>query len=147
MKVIINGKLELDLPAPPRQGEIVSWVGGGQRVAEVVWVIPTTGRHGQEPTADDVAVHVQLERDWREGKTDAELHAAFSHPDFEYRTTEGPRKQFNPSAPPTDDNGDPDSTWEANTDAVRNGRERFGRTEEAYWRRRKQQETSQDAGQ
>lgn len=81
----------------------------------------------------------RLENDWREGKTDAELHARCAHPDFEYRTTEGARKQFDASVPPADDNGDPDPTWEVNTDAGRDGWERFDYTEEAYWRRRKQQ--------
>jgi hypothetical protein len=139
MRVLIDGKLELNLPAPPRQGEIVSWDGDARRVAEVVWAIPATNMYGQAPSAEDVAVHIQLERDWREGKTDAELHAAFSHPDFEYATTEGARKQFDASVPPADDNGDPDNTWGPNVDAGRNGWERFDHTEEAYWRRRKQQ--------
>lgn len=139
MRVLINGKLELHLPAPPRKGEIISWDGDARRVAEVVWVIPNTNMYGQAPAAEDVAVHIQLERDWREGKTDAELHAAFSHPDFEYATTEGARKQFDASVPPADDNGDPDHTWEANTDAGRNGWERYDHTEDAFWRRRKQQ--------
>lgn len=136
--VVIDGKLELELPDVPRQGEIISWDGEARRVAEVVWVIPATNMYGQAPSAEDVAVHIQLERDWREGKTDAELHAAFSHPDFEYRTTEGARKQFDASVPPADDNGDPDPSWEVNTDAGRDGWERFDHTEEAYWRRRKQ---------
>lgn len=69
---------------------------------------------------------------------DAELHAAMRHPDFEYRTTEGPRKQWDQvDVPPADDNGDPDPTWERNTDAGRDGWERFDYTEESYWRRRK----------
>jgi hypothetical protein len=76
--------------------------------------------------------------DWREGKTDSELHARFAHPDFEYRTTEGARKQFDSSVPPANENGVPERTWEVNVDAGRDGWERFDYTEEAYWRRRKQ---------
>ncbi|MDX2749625.1 ParB N-terminal domain-containing protein [Streptomyces scabiei] len=68
--------------------------------------------------------------------TDAELHARFAHPAYEYRTTEGPRKQWdNAGVPPADDNGDPDPTWERNTDAGRDGWERWDHTEESYWRR------------
>lgn len=65
------------------------------------------------------------------------LHAQRAHPDFEYRTTEGARKQFDASVPPADENGDPDPTWEVNVDAGRDGWERFDYTEEAYWRRPK----------
>ncbi|MEI5520685.1 hypothetical protein WB388_08725 [Streptomyces brasiliscabiei] len=73
--------------------------------------------------------------------TDAELHARFAHPAYEYRTTEGPRKQWDDvDVPPADDNGDPDPTWERNADAGRDGWERLDYTEESYWRRRKSQE-------
>jgi hypothetical protein len=71
-------------------------------------------------------------------ETDAELHARRAHPDFEYRTTEGPRKQWDDaSTPPADEEGNPDPTWERNIDAGRDGWERFDYTEESYWRRRK----------
>lgn len=71
-----------------------------------------------------------------ESETDAQMHARFAHPAYEYRTTEGPRKQWdNAEVPPADDNGDPDPTWERNTDAGRNGWERWDYTEESYWRR------------
>lgn len=70
-------------------------------------------------------------------RSDAELHASFAHPAYEYRTTEGQRKAFDDaSVPPSDDNGEPDYTWERNTDAGRGGWERFDYTEESYWRRR-----------
>jgi hypothetical protein len=70
--------------------------------------------------------------------SDAELHATMRHPDFEYRTTGGPRKQWHDvDTPPADGNGDPDPTWERNTDAGREGWDRFDYTEESYWRRRK----------
>ncbi|MFJ4365088.1 hypothetical protein ACIP4S_13145 [Streptomyces chartreusis] len=69
-------------------------------------------------------------------ETDAELHARFAHPAYEYRTTQGPRKQWDDAGtPPADDKGDPDPTWERNTDAGRDGWERFDYTEESYWRR------------
>jgi hypothetical protein len=59
--VVIEGKLELELPAIPRQGEIISWDGDARRVAEVTWVIPRSNMYGQAPSAEDVAVHVMLE--------------------------------------------------------------------------------------
>lgn len=73
----------------------------------------------------------------REPETDLELHARFAHPAYEYRTTEGPRKQWDDvDLPPCDDLGEPEPGWERNTDAGRNGWERFDYTEESYWRRR-----------
>lgn len=70
-------------------------------------------------------------------ETEAQLHARRACPGWEYRTTEGPRKQWDGvDTPPCDDNGDPDPTWERNTDAGRDGWERFDYTEESYWRRR-----------
>ncbi|WP_333758025.1 hypothetical protein [Streptomyces sp. ISBFB 2968] len=72
--------------------------------------------------------------------SNAELHAEMRHPEFQYRATEGPRKQWdNVDVPPADNNGDPDPTWERNTDAGRDGWDRFDYTEESYWRRRKTQ--------
>ncbi|MFE6815977.1 hypothetical protein [Streptomyces sp. NPDC057677] len=71
---------------------------------------------------------------------DASLHARRAHPDWEYATTEGPRKQWGDvNQPPLDDNGDPDPTWERNLDAGHPGEgwERFDYTEESYWRRPK----------
>lgn len=139
VRVVIDGKLELHLTAPPREGEIISCDGDARRVETVTWVIPDTNMHGQAPSAEDISVHVQREKDWREGLSDTELHAQCAHPDFEYRTTEGPRKQWDDAdTPPLDENFDPDPTWERNTDAGRDGWERFDYTEESYWRRRKQ---------
>lgn len=72
-----------------------------------------------------------------EPETDAELHARFAHPAYEYRTTEGPRKQWDyADVPPSNEEGEPDPTWERNTDAGRDGWERLDYTEESYWRRR-----------
>lgn len=71
----------------------------------------------------------------------ARLHAERRHPDFEYATTEGPRKQWDAvDDPPRGDDGLPDASWESNVDAGRPGLgwDRFDYTEEAYWRRRKQ---------
>lgn len=66
------------------------------------------------------------------------LHARFQHPDYAYRTTQGPRKQWeNANQPPCDDNGNPERDWERNVDAGDQGWERFDYTEESYWRRRK----------
>ncbi|MER6534664.1 hypothetical protein ABT215_12810 [Streptomyces sp900105755] len=62
MRVVIDGGLELDLPAPPRVGEIVAGGDDARRVAEVVWWIPKTAPGGGPTTAADVTVHVQLEK-------------------------------------------------------------------------------------
>lgn len=71
-------------------------------------------------------------------ETDRELHARGAHPEWEYRTTEGPRKQWDDAdRPPSDEDGDPDPSWERNVDAGRDGWERWDYTEESYWRRRK----------
>lgn len=61
MRVVIDGGLELDLPAPPRVGEIIAGA-DARRVAEVVWWIPKTAPDGGATTAADVTVHVQLEK-------------------------------------------------------------------------------------
>ncbi|MER7953876.1 hypothetical protein [Streptomyces sp. NPDC096030] len=66
------------------------------------------------------------------------LHAECAHPDWDYATTQGPRKQWDDAdVPPADDNGEPDHTWQRNTDAGNGGWERFDYTEESYWRRPK----------
>ncbi|MFF2383745.1 DUF6221 family protein [Streptomyces sp. NPDC058108] len=71
-----------------------------------------------------------------EPATDAELHEIESHPAYEYRTTSGPRKQWDDAdVPPRDDNGNPEPGWERNIDAGRDGWERWGYIEESYWRR------------
>lgn len=70
----------------------------------------------------------------------ARLHAERRHPDYEYATTHGPRKQWNESdRPPAGENCDPDHTWSPNVDAGRPGMgwDRFEYHEEAYWRRPK----------
>lgn len=70
----------------------------------------------------------------------ARLHAQRAHPDYDYATTTGSRKQWlDIDTPPSDGDGDPDPTWERNIDAGRAGMgwERFDYTEESYWRRRK----------
>lgn len=73
-----------------------------------------------------------------ESETDAQLHARFAHPAWEYRTTSGLRKQWDGiDDPPCDDSGDPEPGWERNLDAGMPGEgwERFDYTEESYWRR------------
>jgi hypothetical protein len=78
----------------------------------------------------------------------AMLHAEFRHPGFEYRTTSGPRKQWDDiDRPPAGENCDPDYTWERNADAGRPGMgwDRFDYTEESYWRRLKPRSGAQDA--
>lgn len=54
MKVVIDGKWELELTAPPRVGEIIASGTEVARVAEVVWLMP-------DGISDEVRVHVQLE--------------------------------------------------------------------------------------
>lgn len=69
---------------------------------------------------------------------EARLHARFAHPGYEYRTTEGPRKQWDDiDQPPHGDDGEPEPGWERNVDAGRPGMgwDRFDYTEESYWRR------------
>lgn len=66
----------------------------------------------------------------REPETDAELHARFRHPAWEYETTEGQRKQWDHQDTPPEGDG-----WERNLEAGRDGWERFDYTEESYWRR------------
>lgn len=63
---------------------------------------------------------------------EAGLHALFGHPGYEYRVTKGPRKAWHNADQPPEGEG-----WEPNTDAGRNGWERFEYHEEAYWRRPK----------
>lgn len=58
------------------------------------------------------------------------LHARSAHPDWEYATTEGPRKQWDAADVTPDGAG-----WVRNTDAGRGGWERFDYTEQSYWRR------------
>ena len=70
----------------------------------------------------------------------ARLHAEHRHPSYEYRTTEGPRKQWDDiDRPPVGEDGEPDPSWERNVDAGRAGQgwDRFDYTEESYWRRKK----------
>jgi hypothetical protein len=71
-----------------------------------------------------------------EPETDAQLHARYAHPAWEYRTTTGQRKQWDGvDDPPCDDYGNPEPGWERNLDAGRDGWERWDYTEESYWRR------------
>lgn len=70
----------------------------------------------------------------------ARLHAEHRHPGYEYRVTVGPRKQWDGiDRPPTDEDGEPDPSWERNVDAGWPGQgwDRFDYTEESYWRRKK----------
>ncbi|MGW5529492.1 hypothetical protein [Streptomyces xanthochromogenes] len=77
MKVVIDGTLELDLAAPPRQGEIIAWGDDARRVESVVWIIPDIGQSGGAPTAEDVVVHVKLQKHWRERAGEGGGHRDF----------------------------------------------------------------------
>lgn len=68
-------------------------------------------------------------------KTEAELHATMSHPEWEYAITEGQRKAFDAGEPP--DPYEHGTGWEVNREQGRDGWERFDFTEQAYWRRRR----------
>jgi hypothetical protein len=70
VRVIIDGDLVLDLPSPPRVGEIIAWGPQVRRVQDVVWWLPKTGRDGGAPTAEDISVHVQLEQERTEAAED-----------------------------------------------------------------------------
>lgn len=65
-------------------------------------------------------------------RIDAELHRDMAHPDFEYETTETPRKCGYSKKPYGDG-------WEPNPHVTGDGRnwQRFDNTEEEYWMRRK----------
>lgn len=60
------------------------------------------------------------------------LHRICSHPDYEYATTQGPRKAWYDENIPPEGEG-----WEKNVDCGNNGWERFDYHEESYWRRKK----------
>lgn len=108
---------------------------------------PAALRQFEEPTPDPDVIsdldaklalvdELEPQEEEREPETDAQLHARFAHPAWEYRVTEGPRKQWDDAdVPPTDDFGEPEPAWERNTDAGRDGWERWDYTEESYWRR------------
>lgn len=64
------------------------------------------------------------------GMSTGELHRRRLHPDWEYATTEGPRKQWDYSDVPPGGEG-----WVRNRCAGRDGWERFEYTEESYWMR------------
>lgn len=60
------------------------------------------------------------------------LHGHRLHPDYEYRTTNGPRKAWEDEDVPPPGDG-----WERNEDEGNGGWERFDYHEESYWRRLK----------
>lgn len=107
---------------------------------------PPEGLSGHWSTSETEKVSVEVRREsgpqagahgFRE--SDAALHAQRAHPDWEYATTEGPRKRWDDAdTPPASADGEPDTTWQRNTDVGRDGWERFDHTEESYWRRPKQ---------
>lgn len=117
-------------------------LGGHRRVdADEFWQ-----QHG-EPAPDPAVIadldaklalvdEIEPHEEPREPETDVQLHTRFAHPAWEYRTTSGPRKQWDDAdVPPTGEEGDPDPTWERNVNAGRDGWERWDHTEESYWRR------------
>ncbi len=63
-------------------------------------------------------------------RLEAFLHSRCTHPDYEYATTDGPRKSFDQHPPEGEG-------WEVNVDEGRDGWERFDYHEESYWRRKK----------
>lgn len=65
-------------------------------------------------------------------KSDAELHATCSHPDYEYEVTEGQRKSWADADTPPEGEG-----WTRNIHVGRDGWDRFDYTEESYWKRKK----------
>lgn len=96
-------------------------------------------RHNPGRVLAEVAAKRAMLDDWQRqrdtvaewyAKPDAELHAHFMHPDWEYTTTEGQRKAWDYADEPPEGDG-----WVRNVDAGRDGWERFDYTEESYWRR------------
>jgi hypothetical protein len=55
LKVIIDGKWELDLTAPPRVGDLIAGGTTVGSVSQVVWFMP-------DERDDEVRVHVQLDK-------------------------------------------------------------------------------------
>ena len=72
--------------------------------------------------------------------SDEMLHQMRMHPDYEYKTTEGPRKRWDDEMRPPDD----DDSWQVNIHAGYEGWERFDYTEERYWKRPKLLRTTSD---
>lgn len=66
-------------------------------------------------------------------RLEAWLHSRSMHPDYEYETTDGPRKAWDSEMTPPLGGG-----WEVNSEEGRDGWERFDYHEERYWRRRKE---------
>lgn len=60
------------------------------------------------------------------------LHKGQRHPDYEYDSTDGPRKAWYESDRPPEGGG-----WIRNTHKADNGWERFDYHEESYWMRPK----------
>jgi len=58
------------------------------------------------------------------------LHSRFMHLDYEYKTTDGPRKSWDDQDKPPEGDG-----WERNVDFGDEGWDRFDYHEESYWRR------------
>ncbi len=103
------------------------WASGVQHVFEKLVARPA-------PPDPYAPLHGWLEDKYKEqadliNRLEAKLHAREIHPDFEYQTTEGPRKAF--------DADPPGPGWEPNVHIGRDGWERFDYHEEAYWMRKK----------
>lgn len=79
----------------------------------------------------EVLQHVPEDDPNRLERLESWLHSREMHPDFEYETTEGPRKSWDNQHIPPEGVG-----WERNNE-YRDGWERFDYHEESYWRRRK----------
>lgn len=61
-----------------------------------------------------------------------EMHMIGIHPGYDYKTTEGQRKNWNDWDTPPEGEG-----WERNFDRGMQGWERFDYTEKSYWRRKR----------
>jgi hypothetical protein len=109
----------------------------------MAFALPAEARAMLTETAEMLLAEVDAKRrildDWQQeldrrnaiyAQPDAVLHARRLHPDYEYATTEGPRKAWAHSDVPPDGDG-----WVRNTGVDDEGWERFEYTEESYWRR------------
>lgn len=96
------------------------WAGDPEDVADVL----VRALQAQE-AADREAYRQQLR-----ALPEDQLHRDRAHPDWEYATTEGPRKQWYDEDVPPEGEG-----WVRNVEAGRDGWDRFDYTEESYWRR------------
>lgn len=104
----------------------------GEAVVNVLGI--TGGVALDHLTVWDEVAEVDKTTTQRLARLESWLHSRSAHPDYEYETTDGPRKDWDDSATPPDGEG-----WESNGDNA-GGWERWCYHEESHWRRRRPRE-------